>query len=148
MKVYLFMSLLLTQIVFAQDSFNFKRDLPLILKAQEALQGSDCSMRLENFKDNIFVELRSKKKSDASNFHSIITLKEQKVSDSKISTIFTTTWFQNVLFSQKKFVTKLIIDEVDDQVTSVRMKTRESGATIYSPVLRFSTVKCQLDHEE
>lgn len=146
MKVYLFMSLLFSQIAFAQEAFNFKKDLPLILKAQQALQGSDCSMKLENFKDNIFVELRSKKKSDASNFHSVITLKEEKIEDSKITTIFTTTWFQNVLFSQKKFVTKLIIDQVEDQVTSVKMKTRESGVTIYSPVLRFSTVKCQLDH--
>jgi hypothetical protein len=146
MKVYLLISLFFSQIVLAQETFNFKRDLPLILKAQEALKGTNCSMRLENFKDNIFVELRSKKKSDASNFHSIISMKEEKVSDIKISTIFTTTWFQNVLFSQKKFVTKLIIDQVEDQVTSVKMKTRESGATIYSPVLRFSTVKCQLDH--
>ena len=146
MRFYVLMSLFFSQIAFAQEAFNFKRDLPLILKAQEALQGSDCSMKLENFKDNIFVELRSKKKSDASNFHSVITLKEQKVKDSKLTTIFTTTWFQNVLFSQKKFVTKLIIDEVDDQVTSVKMKTRESGATIYSPVLRFSTVKCRLDN--
>ncbi len=146
MKVYLFISLFFSQIVLAQEAFNFKRDLPLILKAQEALKGSNCSMKLENFKDNIFVELRSKKKSDASNFHSVITLKEEKVEGSKLTTIFTTTWFQNVLFSQKKFVTKLIIDQVEDQVTSVKMKTRESGATIYSPVLRFSTVKCKLDH--
>jgi hypothetical protein len=146
MKVYLFLSLFISQMVFAQDAFNFQRDLPLILKAQEALQGSDCSMKLKNFKDNIFVELRSKKKSDALNIHSIITLKEQKVKDSKLTTIFTTTWFQNVIFSQKKFVTRLIIDEVDDVVTSVKIKTRESGATIYYPVLRYSTVKCQLDN--
>ena len=145
MKFIIFVSIFISQMSFAQDSFNFQRDLPLILKAQEALKTSECEMKLDIDKDNIFIKLRSEKKSDASNFHPVITSRDEIAKNDKSVITFTTTWFQQVLFSQKKFVTKLIITEENDRVTSVKMKTRESGATIYYPVLRYSTVKCLID---
>lgn len=145
MKFFIFIFFLVFQSAFAQEAFNFQRDLPLILKAQEALKSSDCEMKLDLHKDNIFLQLRSRKNFDASNFHPVITTKEEVLKHEKRTTIFTTTWFQNVLFSQKKFVTKLMITEEGDRVTSLKMKTRESGATIYYPVLRYSTVKCVVD---
>ena len=145
MKFFILVSLFISQFSFAQDSFNIQRDLPLILKAQEALKTSGCEMKLNIEKDNIFIKLRSEKKSDASNFHPVITLREEIVKNERSVTTFTTTWFQHVLFSQKKIVTKLIITEENDRVTSVKMKSRESGATIYYPVLRYSTVKCVVE---
>lgn len=53
--------------------------------------------------------------------------------------------FKKFSLPRKKFVTKLIITEENERVTSVKMKTRESGASIYYPVLRYSTVKCMID---
>jgi hypothetical protein len=142
MKFIIFLSIFISQFSFAQDSFNIQLDLPLILKAQEALKTSGCEMKLDIEKDNLFIKLRSEKKSDASNFHPTITSRDEIVKNDQSVTTFTTTWYQHVLFSQKKIVTKLIITEENDRVTSVKMKTRESGATIYSAVLRYSRVKC------
>jgi hypothetical protein len=145
MKFFLFVTIFVSQFSFAQDSFNIQRDLPLILKAQEALKTSGCEMKLNIEKDNIFIKLRSEKKSDASNFHPVITARDEIVKNDRSIITFTTTWIQHVLFSHKKFVTKLIITEENDRVSSVKMKTRESGATIYYPVLRYSSVKCMID---
>jgi hypothetical protein len=145
MKFFIFASIFISQLSFAQEKFNIQRDLPLILKAQEALKTSGCEMKLKVEKDNVFIKLRSEKKSDGSNFHPVIASRDEIVKNDRSVITFTTTWFQHVLFSQKKFVTKLIITEENDRVTSVKMKTRESGATIYYPVLRYSSVKCMID---
>ena len=137
-------SLFITSMSFAQVPLDFERDLPLLLETQEALKDSKCSLKLEIFKDNIFIQLRSAHKSDSSNFHRTITTKKEELHGTKQVTTFTTTWFQNVLFSQKKFVTKLIITEDENIITDVKMRTRETGATIYYPVFRSSTVKCKI----
>jgi hypothetical protein len=145
MKLIFFFSLFITSMSFAEVPIDYDRDLPLLLEAQEALKDTNCYLKLETYKDNISVQLRSAHKSDSSNFHRTITTKKEDFGENKRVTTFTTTWFQNVLFSQKKFVTKLIITEDENIITDVKMKTRVTGATIYYPVFRSSTVKCKIE---
>ena len=145
MKLIFFFSLFVTSMSFAEVPLDYDRDLSLLLEAQEALKDTNCSLKLETYKDNISVQLRSAHKSDSSNFHRTITTKKEDLGENKRVTTFTTTWFQNVLFSQKKFVTKLIIIEDENIITEVKMKTRVTGSTIYYPVFRSSTVKCKIE---
>jgi hypothetical protein len=145
MKLIFFFSLFMTNMSFAEVPLDYERDLPLILEAQEALKDSKCSLRLETYKDNISIQLRSPHKSDSSNFHRTITTKKEDLRENKRVTTFTTTWFQHVLFSHKKFVTKLIITENESVISEVKMKTRVTGATVYYPVFRSSTVKCKIE---